>query len=156
MKAELEKNRGEHFHPLRAPLTIPQAPNPVHFLVRDHTSDNMAASPRAKFTPTRTKPILSQLIRYLHRVESMMVIQNLKSTAEEGMRKKYIIYYLGNQLDLPLLTRPATPALSPFKHYPVWTCYDRGHIPHQTGSDSISMKPNYSDFNDFSGGADTQ
>lgn len=72
------------------------------------------------------------------------------------MRKKHVIYYWGNQLELPLLTRLATPALSPFKHYPVWTCYDRGHIPHQTGSDSISTKPNYSDFSACSGGADTQ
>lgn len=72
------------------------------------------------------------------------------------MRKKHVIYYLGNQLELPLLTRPATSALSPFEHYPVWTCYDRGHIPHQTGSDSISTKLNYSDFSAFSEGTDAQ
>lgn len=72
------------------------------------------------------------------------------------MRKKHVIYYLGNQLELPLLTRSATSALPPFEHYPVWTCYDRGHIPHQTGSDSISTKLNCSDFSAFSEGTDAQ
>lgn len=103
VQAELEKNRGESFRPLRASPAFLQAPKPGPSAVP--WSTHLIAwhqVPTAEFTLTPTEPILLATHQISARGrDSKIVIGDSAAPWGRNEEETCFIHNLGNQVELP-------------------------------------------------------